>query len=114
LNAEVARQTEAVEETQKILDEILQQKQILAQETQQTPIDSEESVSLQYPGTENTDQRQDDREMIFVNQMKQPNETPKSDETVPFVDTPITTGRAERMDYQKLFDQLRDASDSSQ
>jgi hypothetical protein len=54
--------------------------------------------------------RRDDRDMI-VCQSSEPQypdaATHQIAERVPFPPTPVSTGRAERMDYHKLFDQLR-------
>ena len=100
------RQNAALDESQQILNEILEQKNALAQQREEM---ASEPSSNNTPLDEST--RKDDREMIIVNQMEQAVEKAKPDEThVPFPSTPVSTGRAQRMDYQKLFDQLRDIS----
>ena len=118
-SSEFDEPTAALDEAQKILDEILEQKNSLAQRQGERVIDESHdaaspSVSIEYPATEasmedDTDRSSDDREMLIVSHMEQQFEVPAvEDDSVPFPPTPVSTGRAERMDYQKLFDQLRD------
>ena len=55
--------------------------------------------------------RRDDSEMLIVSRMEQKMESPKpKPEPIPFPQTPVSKGNAQRMDYQQLFDQLRDIS----
>ncbi len=124
---EFERQSAALDETQQILNEILAQKNLLASqrldsefdestsstethddplELTETPTSSQAEATQEKPPT-------DDREMIILNETDEPAEpkTPKS-QPISFPSDQISKGRAERMDYQKLFDQLRDISNS--
>ena len=117
---ELANKDKGLEETQKILAEILEQKSVLA--ASQAGIDLEpkegqktvEPLKMEYPviASDESQISKDDREMILVSRTEQQTESsrPKAPETPAFPQTPVSTGQAERMDYQKLFDQLRDIS----
>ncbi|MEM7784371.1 MAG: AAA family ATPase [Planctomycetota bacterium] len=110
----------ALQQTQQILDEILEQKNILEQqqETFLAPTQEEIEASIQFQygfGDAAGNDRQDDRHMIVVDQPgSQPNGEPLDDrnQEFPLPETPISTGNAERMDYKELFDQLRETGDS--
>jgi len=119
-STEFERQSAALDESQQILNEILEQKNALAKQRDSFNQPQPSSIKIDQPT--NTEESNatgstpiDDREMIIVNRMEQPAEAEKPAETpVPFPSTPVSTGRAERMDYQKLFDQLRDISTSQE
>ena len=120
------RQARELDESQKVLEEILSQKSILEEARNQTaePIAdvpapgpssaSEQSVNLEYPMAQPNpaeEPRRDDSEMLIVSRMEQKMESPKpKPEPIPFPQTPVSKGNAQRMDYQQLFDQLRDIS----
>ena len=75
------------------------------------------TMQIEYPMEPSTNQAEgqspDDREMLIISRMEQEAESKKKpEEPIAFPNTPISTGRAERMDYQKLFDQLRDISNN--
>lgn len=120
-----------LDESQKVLEEILKQKSLLASSREQSTSPSEadgdspglQSQSAEQPQSINIENpvvqpdasnqpRTDDSEMLIVSRMEQKMESPKSREPdpIPFPETPISKGRAQRMDYQQLFDQLRDIS----
>ncbi len=78
-----------------------------------------DSVSVECPVTEyegyqqpgNPPAEHDDRDMLYVNESQQysPPETPPTPPHPPFPNVTTSTGNAERMDYNQLFDQLRNA-----
>ena len=120
-------QTRELDESQKVLEEILSQKSILTTARNQTTQPAEDelaaepnqappnSINLEYPVAEPSsteEPRRDDSEMLIVSRMEQKMESPKSSkpDPIPFPETPVSKGKAQRMDYQKLFDQLRDIS----
>jgi len=125
------KQSAALDETQQILNEILAQKNLLASQTPQSVVDQPSTSQIETaglpgshqenPASDDTAAQQDethvdDREMIIVNKMEQQSDSTETEPEQPisFPSTPISKGRAERMDYQKLFDQLRDISDTKQ
>ena len=127
--SEFEKQKSALDESQKILNEILAQKSMLAgqQPPQPEPPQPEPpqppsretpaTMQIEYPMEPSTNQAEgqspDDREMLIISRMEQEAESKKKpEEPIAFPNTPISTGRAERMDYQKLFDQLRDISNN--
>ena len=111
-----------LDESQKVLQEILSQKSILEAAREQTdqPAAAEPeapgaSVNLEYPVSQTgptAPPRRDDSEMLIVSRMEQQLESPKPSKPkpIPFPETPVSKGNAQRMDYQQLFDQLRDVS----
>lgn len=115
-----AQQEAELEASQRVLAEILEQKNMLAaaqagmNEESQEFGEQPQSVKIEYPMESAQDRpvSRDDREMIVVSRTEQQNESSPVNQPapVPFPQTPVSTGRAERMDYQKLFDQLRDIS----
>ena len=114
-----------LDESQKVLEEILSQKSLLEGVRNQTAQPASQSgskstpadpVNLEYPvaqpGT-GEEPRRDDSEMLIVSRMEQKMESPKKSsrpDPIAFPETPVSKGKAQRMDYQKLFDQLRDIS----
>ena len=126
-NAVEDMQARELDESQKVLEEILSQKKILADARSQTAQpavnepaaqptqDPEPSFNLEYPVVQPAsaeEPRRDDSEMLIVSRMEQQLESPKSTQPqpIPFPETPVSKGNAQRMDYQQLFDQLRDIS----
>ena len=104
---------DALSETQDILNEILEEKRkIAAAHDEKFAADNAIDTLQMEHSLADPDQPGgvDDREMIIVNRMdeQQSVASPVEPQEVPFPKTPVSTGRAERMDYQKLFDQLRD------
>lgn len=127
--SEFDRQSAALDETQQILNEILASKNLLASQQGQTYSDPQASFGDDLRGSQAltndspqsngerdaNDGPADDREMIIINKMdEQRDPDATTADPIEFPETPISKGRAERMDYQKLFDQLRDISNSQQ
>lgn len=79
-----------------------------------------DSVSIESPvtGYQNYQQPgqppavQDDRDMLYVNETQQytPPEAPQPTHSPPFPNVETSTGNAERIDYNQLFEQLRNPS----
>ncbi len=104
----------ALDESQQILNEILEQRNALAQQGElgaSMPTLEESGGGSQFQATD-MDQG-NEKPIIVVNQPEDAVEEkpPAVDPPVPPT-TPPSTGRAARMDYQKLFEQLRDISNS--
>ena len=110
VDSEYDQQSAALDESQQILNEILEQRHALAQQREMLSAGQSAAPTDSYS---ETGESVSDQEMIIVSRMEQQSESSTLDvETqVPFPTTPVSTGRAERMDYQKLFDQLREISD---
>jgi type II secretory pathway predicted ATPase ExeA len=121
-DSEFDRQSAALDESQQILNEILEQKNALSQQRDATVSQDPASIKMDEgvggESSHSPNEAKDDREMIIVNRMEQPVKSESTEShaepVVPFPTTPVSTGRAERMDYQKLFDQLRDISNSQE
>jgi type II secretory pathway predicted ATPase ExeA len=104
----------ALDESQQILNEILEQRNALAQQGElaaSMPVLEEQGAGDQFQATDIDDGNE--KPIIVVKQTED-----AAEEKPPVVDPPIppttppSTGRAARMDYQKLFEQLRDISNS--
>ena len=120
------------EQSQEILKEIFSQQQILdevhytdpAQEnaSQSNIVETHDgqgadSVSVETPVSEygnyqqsgEPPKAQDDRDMLYVNETQQytPPQAPEPPQSPPFPNVETSTGNAERVDYNQLFDQLR-------
>ena len=104
----------ALDESQQILNEILEQRNALAQQGElgvSMPVLEEQGAEDQFQATDIDDGNE--KPIIVVKQTED-----AAEEKPPVVDPPIppttppSTGRAARMDYQKLFEQLRDISNS--
>lgn len=120
VDSDFEMQNTALDKSKQILNEILEHRNALTQlqessSSNQSPaptrVDpSTSSESLPLP----TDYLNDDQEMIIVSRMEQQSDSQAAnvEEPIPFPTTPVSTGRAERMDYQKLFNQLRDISNA--
>lgn len=104
----------ALDESQQILNEILEQRNALAQQGElaaSMPVLEEQGAGDQVQAIDIDDGNE--KPIIVVKQTED-----AAEEKPPVVDPPIppttppSTGRAARMDYQKLFEQLRDISNS--
>ena len=104
----------ALDESQQILNEILEQRNALAQQGElaaSMPVLEEQGAGDQFQAIDIDDGNE--KPIIVVKQTED-----AAEEKPPVVDPPIppttppSTGRAARMDYQKLFEQLRDISNS--
>lgn len=104
----------ALDESQQKLNEILEQRNALAQEA--GPDDSSACVEEQILETQIQPfekEQENEKPIIVVNQTGGATEEKTQATELPVPPTvPTSTGRAERMDYQKLFEQLRDISNS--
>jgi type II secretory pathway predicted ATPase ExeA len=117
------RQTEDADSGMEILSEIRDQQQLVASVKVEEDAPGALSInsgddSNPLPGTVPmvpTGTRADDSEMLFV---KQPNESGEDDgseaakPSLPFLGEPVSKGRATRMNYEQLFDRLRDLKDN--
>lgn len=104
----------ALDESQQILNEILEQRNALAQQAE--PGDGAAHVEEAAPKAQMQvfeKEQENEKPIIVVNQAEDATEEkpPAVEPPVPPT-APTSTGRAERMDYQKLFEQLRDISNS--
>ena len=95
-----------------------QEEQILSniQEQQREVNDSQllgeseqQSVSMAEPSP-----HRGDSDMLIVNPDTDPLKAKPTPETFPMTDSPISSGRATRMDYEQLFDRLRNQPDENQ
>ena len=114
VDSDYEQQNAALDESQQILNEILEQKHAIAKdrilssgENSEYPEDGNE---LPKPAIDSVKDDGPNPDMIILNRMEEPSEKQirADEESIQFPKTPISTGRAERMDYQKLFTQLRD------
>ena len=105
-----------LDESQQVLREILAQQQIVNDNQYSQPQPNEEgvdSISVEYPITDHanyqppSDQSNDDRDMLRVNESHYAQTPQQPDQPTPYADAEPSTGEAQRMDYSKLFDQLR-------
>ena len=96
-----------LKQEQQILSDIREQQQIV-NETQLSEEQSPASVR-----TPDEPKVRDDSEMLIVPPSTPPVEAKKEPEVFPLTDSPISSGRAARMDYEKLFDRLRNQPDEN-
>jgi len=96
-----------LKQEQQILSDIREQQQIV-NETQLSEEQSPPSVL-----TPDEPKVRDDSEMLIVPPSTSPVDTTKEPEVFPMTDSPISSGRAARMDYEKLFDRLRNQPDEN-
>ena len=104
----------ALDESQQILNEILEQRNALAQQGESGErLSTVDEPSPETPLQAFEDDQKDETPLIVVNRAEDTVEEkpPQVEPPVPPT-TPPSTGRAARMDYQKLFEQLRDISNS--
>ena len=93
--------------------EIVEEEQILAdiQAQQREVTDSKLLEEIEQPQATmpipTPAPHQDDSAMLVVNPEASSNEQESEPETFPMTDSPISSGRASRMDYEQLFDRLR-------
>ena len=117
------------EQSQEILKEIFSQQQILDEvhytdsfASPDQPVDGQgaDSVSVESPVTEYPNYQQpgdppaaeDDRDMLYVNETQQytPPQVEQPPEAPVFPNVETSTGNAERIDYNQLFERLRNSS----
>ena len=99
-NSEDSTTPSDVNHSEAILNEIRSQHEMIQSQTTVThPINDF-----------NVTQHRDDKEMIVVNPLPEATESIPKIAKIPLPETPASTGRAERMDYQQLFDQLRNVN----
>jgi hypothetical protein len=104
-------QSAALDESQQILNEILEQRNALAQQgdsgVQVPPAERQLSdAQLNHSVTH----QDEEKPIIVVSRTEETVEEKPTESAPPTV--PTSTGKAARMDYQKLFEQLRDISNS--
>ena len=127
-------------QSQEILKEIFSQQQILdnvhytepsaslPEQSSETPVGNDQllgglgadSVSVETPVTGYPSYQQageppaaeDDRDMLYVNETQSysPPQAPEPPQPPPFPNVETSTGNAQRMDYNQLFDQLRNST----
>ena len=105
------REPTELNQEQQILSDIRQQQQFVNESNQ-----SIEQIPASVPIIEsNTEEptRQDDSEMLVVNPNTKPIDKKNEPKTFPMTDSPISSGNAARMDYEKLFDRLRNQTDDN-
>ena len=117
------------EQSQEILKEIFSQQQILDEvhytdsfDSPDQPVDGQgaDSVSVESPVTEYQNYQQpgeppaaeDDRDMLYVNETQQytPPQVEQPPEAPVFPNVETSTGNAERIDYNQLFERLRNST----
>lgn len=106
-----SREPTELNQEQQILSDIRQQQQFVNESNQ-----SIEQIPASVPIIEsNTEEptRQDDSEMLVVNPNTKPIDKKNEPKTFPMTDSPISSGNAARMDYEKLFDRLRNQTDDN-
>jgi len=91
----------AVMQEEQILSNIQQQQQEVA-DSQLLGEPERQPASIPVPSS-----HQDDSEMLVVNPNTSTPEAKQPPETLPMTDSPVSSGRATRMDYEQLFDRLR-------
>lgn len=104
----------ALDESQQILNEILEQRNALAQQGESGDrLTTADEPTPEVPLQTFENVQEDEKPLIVVNRAEDAVEEkpPEVEPPVPPT-TPPSTGRAARMDYQKLFEQLRDISNS--
>ena len=107
-------QSAALDESQQILNEILEQRNALAQQgdsgVQVPPAERQLSDA---PLNHSVTHQDEEKPIIVVSRTEETVEEKPTESAPPTPPTvPTSTGKAARMDYQKLFEQLRDISNS--
>lgn len=97
----------AVMQEEQILSNIQQQQQEVA-DSQLLGEPERQPASIPVPSS-----HQDDSEMLVVNPNTSTPEAKQPPETLPMTDSPVSSGRATRMDYEQLFDRLRNQSEEN-
>ena len=118
ISDEISRQAdEILARLQATSSELKQEQQILSDIREQQQIVNETQLSEeQSPASVRTPDEpkvRDDSEMLIVPPSTPPVDTTKEPEVFPMTDSPISSGRAARMDYEKLFDRLRNQPDEN-
>ena len=118
ISDEISRQAdEILARLQATSSELKQEQQILSDIREQQQIVNETQLSEeQSPASVRTPDEpkvRDDSEMLIVPPSTPPVEAKKEPEVFPLTDSPISSGRAARMDYEKLFDRLRNQPDEN-
>jgi hypothetical protein len=121
-NGDASVEPESLEESHRVLQEIIDENQRVAAAggnldphrdggLEPSPTDCVDDQQVESSGDTQASDFADDRDMIVVSSREQ-NEpgSQKDDDSIPFPATAVSTGRAERMDYQQLFEQLRSIS----
>ena len=93
----------ATDQEEQILADIqTQQREVSDSQLLIDPDEPQASLPMSDPAA-----HQDDSEMLVVNSENDVAEQDNESETFPMTDSPISSGRASRMDYEQLFDRLR-------
>ena len=102
-----ASQPAAIGQEEQILADIQSQQREVA-DSQLLGEEDSSPASLPIPTAES---HQDDSEMLVVHPEVSSTADADDPETFPIADSPISSGRASRMDYEQLFDRLRNLPD---
>jgi len=111
-----------LDQTRQVLQDIMNQQRLVSEQQQQFEASDSaqtsadvDSVSVEYPITDHqnyqtpSDSQDDDRDMLRVSESQYSQSPQKTEEErSPLADATPSTGEARRMDYEKLFQQLRD------
>ena len=92
----------AVEPEEQILADIQAQQREVTDSQLMSELEQQPSLPLPTP-----ESHQDDSGMLVVNSDAGATEASDEPQTFPMTDSPISSGRASRMDYEQLFDRLR-------
>ena len=103
----LARDTTTTQEEQ-ILSKIQQQQREV---TESQLLGESEQRAFSIPAL---NPHQDDSEMLIVNPATDSAEKKPTSDTYPMTDSPISSGRATRLDYEQLFDRLRNHPEENQ
>ena len=107
-------QSAALDESQQILNEILEQRNALAQQGDSgVQVPSAERQLSDAQLNHSATHQDEEKPIIVVSRTEETVEEKPTESAPPATPTvPASTGKAARMDYQKLFEQLRDISNS--
>lgn len=107
-------QSAALDESQQILNEILEQRNALAQQGDSgVQVPSAERQLSDAQLNHSATHQDEEKPIIVVSRTEETVEEKPTESAPPTPPTvPTSTGKAARMDYQKLFEQLRDISNS--
>ena len=107
-------QSAALDESQQILNEILEQRNALAQQGDSgVQVPSAERQLSDAQLNHSVTHQDEEKPIIVVSRTEETVEEKPTESAPPTPPTvPASTGKAARMDYQKLFEQLRDISNS--
>lgn len=118
ISGEISRQAdEILARLQATSSELKQEQQILSDIREQQQIVNETQLSEEQSAasvrTPDEPKMRDDSEMLIVPPSPPPVEAKKEPEVFPLTDSPISSGRADRMDYEQLFERLRNQPDEN-